>query len=197
MKIFKYLFLMALPVILLSCGDSSNTRQRNNNDMNKDKENKDNTNTKRDTVSTGSLLPFNIFNGEQDKTDEDFLKEAANGGLMEVELGKYAEEYAGNPRVKKFGAMMVRDHSKANEELKSLAISKNVELPAALDDSHKNMLFEMMQVKGEDFDKAYIKNMLDDHEKDVDKFQKQAEACNKVFHWVLFGTVPYISPSFG
>ena len=176
MKTLKFMFLMALPVILLSCGDSSNSRQRNNNDMNKDRQNKDNTktNTKRDTISTGSMLPFN-FKATQDNADEDFLKEAANGGLMEVELGKYAEENAANPRVQKFGAMMVRDHSKVNDELKSLAKSKNIELPATLDDTHKNKLDEMMKEKGDDFDKAYVKDMVDDHEKDVDQFQKQAE----------------------
>lgn len=173
MKTLKFMFLMVLPVILLSCGDSSNSRQRNNN-MNKDRQDNTKTNTKRDTMSRGSMLPFN-FNSNQEKVDEDFLKEVANGGLMEVQLGKYAEENATNPRVQKFGAMMVRDHSKVNEELKSLAKSKNVELPASLDDTHKKKLDEMKNEKSEDFDKAYIKDMVDDHEKDVDKFQKQAE----------------------
>lgn len=114
-----------------------------------------------------------VEGGEQ-QSDEDFVKEAASGGLMEVELGRYAQQNATNPRVKNFGAMMVKDHSKANEELRSIATSKNITMPAAMMDKQQNTVNDL-QKKGADFDKEYMKEMVDDHEKDVDKFQKMAE----------------------
>lgn len=107
--------------------------------------------------------------------DKGFVQEAANGGLMEVELGRYAEQNALNPRVKNFGAMMVRDHSKANDELKSIAAAKNISIPAIMDDSHMNKVNDLKKKSGADFDKEYMKEMVDDHEKDVDKFKKEGE----------------------
>ena len=61
--------------------------------------------------------------GQSDATNE-FAVKAANGGMMEVELGRMAQEKSANKDVKEFGAMMVADHSKANDELKSIAASQ-------------------------------------------------------------------------
>ena len=61
------------------------------------------------------------------------MKEAAIGGMAEVELGTLAKEKASNPDVKAFGDRMVTDHSKANDELKQWAQQKNVTLPAEID----------------------------------------------------------------
>ena len=59
--------------------------------------------------------------------------EAARGGLAEVELGKLAQEKAASDQVKNSGKRMVHDHSKANDELKSLAESRKITLPIDLD----------------------------------------------------------------
>src|SRR5512142_474299 len=61
--------------------------------------------------------------------DTSFLKEAARGGLLEVELGKLAAEKAGSDKVKEFGKRMEDDHGKANADLKQLAADKAVKLP--------------------------------------------------------------------
>ena len=62
--------------------------------------------------------------------DKAFIKDAAKGGMMEVAMGRVAEKNATNSEVKNFGARMVKDHSKANEELKAIAKEENVEWPA-------------------------------------------------------------------
>ena len=106
--------------------------------------------------------------------DDEFIREAASGGMLEVELGRYAQQNALNPRVKQYGAMMVRDHSKANEELRGIASGKNVTI-SDMDDSHRRKMTDLKEKSGAEFDEAYMKEMVDDHEKDVDKFKKQAE----------------------
>src|SRR5262249_9556246 len=58
--------------------------------------------------------------------DRHFVKTAAEGGMAEVQLGQLAVEKASNPKVKDFGQRMVTDHGKANDELKSIAASKNI-----------------------------------------------------------------------
>jgi putative membrane protein len=110
-----------------------------------------------------------------DKATIAFMEKAAAGGMAEVELGKLAQERAANPQVKEFGARMAKDHARANDELKPLADARNVALPSAPAKSHKRDYDKLAKLSGADFDKAYMKHMLEDHKKDVKEFQKQAE----------------------
>ncbi len=108
--------------------------------------------------------------------DEDFVKEAAKGGMMEVKLGKLAGDNASSDEVKQFGQRMVDDHTKANDELKAVAKGKNIDLPKQEDDKEaKEMSDTLSKLKGEDFDKAYMKHMVQDHEKDVASFEKESK----------------------
>ncbi len=106
--------------------------------------------------------------------DRDFLMDAAMGGLMEVELGRIAAQKGMSDSVKQFGQRMVDDHSKANEELMSLASSKGVTLPTALDEKHQKDVTKLSAMSGAEFDRAYSKMMLSDHTKDVKEFEKQS-----------------------
>jgi putative membrane protein len=113
--------------------------------------------------------------GVVSEEDSKFAVEAASGGMMEVQLGELAQQKATNQKVKDFGAMMVRDHSKANDELKSLAAMKNITLPPAPGEEHMKHIKNLTEKKGKEFDKDYMKMMVDDHQEDVDKFEK----CSK------------------
>ena len=110
-----------------------------------------------DTTPTGSGSSLS----EKDKT---FMKKAAKGGMMEVTMGKVAEQNAQSDDVKSFGKRMVTDHSKANDELKSIASKKGFELP------HKEHSFKWTS------DKAYMDMMVKDHEKDLAEFKEEASS---------------------
>ncbi|RFM27873.1 DUF4142 domain-containing protein [Deminuibacter soli] len=127
------------------------------------------------TDSTDSAKTMNEAKGTADKDVSDFTAKAASGGLMEVQLGQYAAQNAVSPRVKAFGNMMVQDHTKANDELKSLAAAQNITLPGDLSDEQKKHVNELMQKKGKDFDKAYMDMMVDDHKEDIAEFQKAGD----------------------
>lgn len=107
------------------------------------------------------------------KDEAQFMVKAANGGMTEVKLGQLAQEKTRNQRVKDFAAMMVRDHSAADSQLKSLASSKNITLPDSLSEDSKDKLQDLSKKKRSDFDKAYMKMMLDDHQNDVKDFQDE------------------------
>jgi len=96
--------------------------------------------------------------------DKTFMKKAAKGGMMEVAMGKLAEEKGQSDDVKSFGKRMVTDHSKANDELKKIAAQKNVKLPA------KEPTVSWSS------DKAYMDMMVKDHEKDLAEFQEEAKS---------------------
>jgi putative membrane protein len=99
--------------------------------------------------------------------DKAFMKEAAKGGRMEVDMGKMAQKQGKNADVKSFGSRMVTDHTKANNQLKSLAKKKGV----SLDDAAP----KMEKMGDATFDKDYMAAMVKDHEKDVAEFEKEAK----------------------
>ena len=106
--------------------------------------------------------------------DHKFVMDAAMGGMMEVELGRWAAQKGASDAVKQFGQRMVDDHSKANQELMTLAASKGMTLPTALDEKHQGHVTKISALTGAEFDRAYAKMMLSDHEKDVKAFERQS-----------------------
>lgn len=158
----KILFAMIIAFSLMACNSQGTRENENNAD----------TTEMNDQNNTGDMMDNN-----QNK-DQEFIEDAAHSGLMEVELGRYAQQNAQNPRVKNYAAMMVKDHSKANDELKALAAQKNITVPTALDDKHMEKMNDMKEKRGAEFDKAYMNEMADEHEKDVDKFKRHAENGN-------------------
>ena len=107
--------------------------------------------------------------------DTEFAVKAASGGILEVELGKLAEQKGVSAKVKEFGAQMVKDHSKANAELKALAASKNITIPSTPGEDQQKDIAEISKLSGAEFDKKYISYMKDDHEEDVKEFKKAAD----------------------
>nr|WP_068891281.1 DUF4142 domain-containing protein [Pedobacter panaciterrae] len=100
-----------------------------------------------------------------------FLEQAAIAGNMEVEIGKMAESKASNPRVKEFAARMVKDHTKTNDNLKKLAESKKITIPASIPVADQNHINEMAKLSGVQFDKHYMDMMVKDHIKTLDLFK--------------------------
>ena len=107
--------------------------------------------------------------------DENFAKKAAEGGMAEVKLGQLAEEKGSSPAVKNFGRRMVQDHSKANNELKDVTSKENIPLPNEMDKSDQATYDRLSKLSGDAFDRAYARDMVKDHSKDVSEFQKEAK----------------------
>ena len=118
------------------------------------------------------------FEDSNKEDDTEFAVAAADGGMLEVKLGQLAQTNASSSQVKEFGQSMINDHSKANEELMALAQQKNISLPQTLSDKNQKKYDDLLEKKGEEFDKAYTKFMVDDHEDDVDEFKKEADKGN-------------------
>ena len=108
-------------------------------------------------------------------SDRRFMDKAAEGGMAEVEMGKLGQQNGASDEVKKFGEKMVQDHSKANDELKQLASSKGVTLPAAMDKKQQHDRDKLAKMSGAKFDREYMEHMVKDHKKDVKEFQKASK----------------------
>ena len=112
-----------------------------------------------------------------DKESADFAVDAANGSMAEVAMGQVAQANASSQRVKDFGAMMVKDHTAANEKLKKIAMQENITLPAALSDKEQMHVNDLQKKSGMEFDNAYMKMMMDDHKDDIKEFEKVSDNC--------------------
>jgi putative membrane protein len=119
--------------------------------------------------------------------DASFIKKAAMGGMAEVDFGQLASSKASDDKVKSFAQRMVTDHGKANDELKMLAASKQIEVPSALDSKHEATHARLDKLSGSAFDRAYVSDMVADHKKDVAEFMHQSSAATDpdVKAWVM------------
>ena len=100
--------------------------------------------------------------------DVSFIQKAAGGGQQEVENGKMAEKQGKSADVKRIGARMVADHTKANKELTGLA-------------NRKGVTFDTRGVRAQnigaaDFDRQYLKLLEMDHKNDIAEFQREAKS---------------------
>src|SRR3984957_7670946 len=112
--------------------------------------------------------------GADSNADATFYKHAAEGGMAEVELGNLAQQKSSSQSVKDFGAMMVADHTAANDKLKAIAASKNIKLPTSPSVGQMATKAKLEVLSGDTFDKSYIKGMLEDHHEDIKEFQTEA-----------------------
>jgi putative membrane protein len=159
--------LLALPIVF-ACNNSSKDSVEKADSANEAKSdtgtnyNNDTTNNK---MNNGGTLAV-------DQSTADFMVKVADVGMTEVKLGGIAQEKSTNSRIKDFGQMMKRDHTKAGDELKSLARRKNVTLPDSIGRDHRNKIDNLEKKTGKDFDRAYIDAMVDGHQSTVNDFEK-------------------------
>jgi putative membrane protein len=71
---------------------------------------------------------------------------------------------------------MVDDHSKANEKLKGVASQKGIAAPSAVNAKQKATMDRLSNLSGAAFDRAYMQDMVKDHEEDVAEFQREANS---------------------
>jgi putative membrane protein len=136
-------------------------------------------NRRANTTNTGDPAAVGTA-GEADRSkvssgDKDFVNDLTIANMAEVELGKMATERSTNAEVKKFGQMMVDDHTAAGDKLKAVASQHNIPVPAALDDKHIELRDKLAKLQGADFDRDYMDAMVDGHETVLDKLGSRVD----------------------
>jgi len=109
--------------------------------------------------------------------DQQFVKNAAIGGMYEVQAGQLAAQKGTSAEVKQMAQHIVADHTQANEKLMSLAQAKGIQdLPTELDAKHQKKLDHLKKLSGVQFDREYSTMMVSDHKEDIKAFEKQAKS---------------------
>jgi len=107
--------------------------------------------------------------------DRDFVKDVAIANRAELEMARLATERGSTPNVKKFAQMMTTDHTKAGAALERVATAHRIEIPADLDDEHKEHGQKLAAKRGLDFDRDYADMMVDGHQAFVDKLESRID----------------------
>jgi|SRR5215470_10657729 len=113
-----------------------------------------------------------------DNASQKFIKEAIEGNLSEIAVGKLAEQKAKNDDVRSFGEMLVKDHTDANQKATSLAGSLGVTPPTEPTRKQKAIYDRLAKLSGDKFDRAFVKAMVEDHKADIREFEKEAKQPN-------------------
>jgi putative membrane protein len=124
-----------------------------------------------DPTPTPTEAPSDASKSTLNHHDRAFLKKAASAGMKEIAVSQAVMDHLTNPQLKQFAQTMVTDHSAANSALMSLAASKNYELPA-----QDPSIADDWSKKTGDVDRAYVKEMVSDHEEAVKLFEKGSKS---------------------
>ncbi|HWN89569.1 MAG TPA: DUF4142 domain-containing protein [Chitinophagaceae bacterium] len=155
-KIFA--LLPALCFMILACNNSNDTTES----------------TTATSTSTNTATDANVSTTNSVVTDEkssEFLKKVTNSGMAEVQLAKLAQQKATLDAVKNFAAMLERDHTAVNDQVKTLAGQRNVAVPSTISDDKQKMYSDMEKMTGKAFDKEYISMMVKSHNDGISLFE--------------------------
>ena len=126
------------------------------------------------TFATLALATTSIAADAISREDKEFLKNAAEIGVTEVQLGTLAVEKATTPELKALGARLVADHTESNQELVAIAKAKGVEMTLEPTAVQKKMLADFKAKSGAEFDKELMEHSRKDHEKAIHTFADAA-----------------------
>ena len=158
----KISLLFVLPLLLLACNNAGKDSVEKADSANEAK------------------LDSSAVNAPPIYTDEatsSFLVNIANGGMEKMQLGEIARQKAVDQKVKDFAALMTKEHAPVNDLIKSLAVRRNVTLPTTVGDKEKKEIDDLIKKSGSNFDRAYMKSMIRNHNETIDLYEN---AANKV-----------------
>ena len=174
----KKTFLSALVIssaMMFSCGNSDTTNTDKDSTNMGDTTNSSMMNTDTSAMNSGMMKDTS---GPVSAMDKQFMMDAGAGGNTEIAASKVALDRSSNDRIKSYANMMISDHTKAGDELKSIASQKNVTLPDSVMPNQHAALDMLRKAPAKSFDKAYMAMMDKDHKETIAKFKMASEKCD-------------------
>ena len=131
-------------------------------------------------TSVLALSSAHAQSSKPSKADDSFLKQAIQGDMAEVKMGQLAQEKGANDQVKQFGQTLVSDHQENLDKAKSLAEKIGMTPPESVNAEQKAMYEKMSKLSGQQFDKEFAQHMVQDHKKDISKFEQESKKSGDV-----------------
>jgi putative membrane protein len=123
---------------------------------------------------------MNSMNAKGDNTvssmDRQFMMKATQGNLAEVKTGQLALQKSKDASVRQVAQRLITDHTKAQQQLTSLAQSLHVTLPSALSEEQRATYAKWSKLSGNSFDTSYLSGQMHDHATTISLFQKEVKS---------------------
>jgi putative membrane protein len=119
-------------------------------------------------------------NSKRSNADDSFLKQAMQGDMAEVKMGQLAQQIGSNDKVKQFGQTLESDHSQNLEKAKSVAQELGMTPPEAVNAEQKATYDKLSRLSGQQFDNDFAQHMVQDHKKDINKFEQESKKSGPV-----------------
>jgi predicted outer membrane protein len=116
----------------------------------------------------------------QRSLDATFMTRVMRRGLEEIELARIVAERSSNDGVRAFARDMADERGKAAQELRILAESEGIELPATPDAAGKTVIERVSRASSPELDRVYVENALRDQDADVADFEAQSSKGQEV-----------------
>lgn len=166
---------MLIPALVLASGISLATAACSG----KDDDNAAPSATDTSAIDTG-MAPATTGTVTANSPAAQFLTEAMKGDNSEVRVGQLAQDKGSSQGVRDFGKMLANDHGKHKELLAQLAMAMNVPTTDETKAEADALYGKLQGLTGAEFDKAFIAGMVEDHEKDIASYQKEADSSDPV-----------------
>jgi putative membrane protein len=146
-------------------------------------------------VGLTAFLSLNTFSSHAIAADNDkatggslsshdlkFVTAATTSNMTEIKASQLAVDKTTDTDIKNVAQRMIDDHTKANDQLKTLAEGKGVTVPTEMSSSQQSEVDDLAKLSGTDFDKEYIKDMVKDHKDAVSWFQQYSGVDTSMIH---------------
>jgi putative membrane protein len=107
--------------------------------------------------------------------DQEFVQKASACGLAEENLGSLAAQLSTNPAVQQFAQRLAQDHRVANRQLLAIANQRGLKVAATMDKKHQDLKSQLNKSQGAEFDRRFMRQMVQDHEDAVKLFEREAK----------------------
>ncbi|MGC8494188.1 MAG: DUF4142 domain-containing protein [Syntrophobacteraceae bacterium] len=123
--------------------------------------------------------------------DQAFVEAAAQDGMLEIALAKQAQTKSSSPEIKNLAAKIIADHTKADHQLQQIAQKEGFKLPDTLNEAGQKELQKFSTLTGTEFDKAYLKFAMNDHQKAINTFENEVkQGTNQSLKTFASNTLP-------
>jgi putative membrane protein len=124
------------------------------------------------------------------KMEKEFVSDAIKGDNSEIAMGRLAISKSASDPVKAFGQTLIDDHSKAKADASAVATTIGVSPPSEMSPDAERAMTKLQQLSGRDFDHEFIRVMVEDHQKDIAEFKKEAGSGHGPVEQLAAQTLP-------
>lgn len=121
-----------------------------------------------------------------------FLRDAIEGNYSETVLGRLIQTRGASAQVRQFGSMLLSDHSKGLSQAQAIAARLRLHIAATMTPQAHHEEALLGRLRGRDFDREVRRYMIEDHEKDIAKFQSQVRSGDRATSGYAAATIPVL-----